>query len=47
MLSEFSAGLAADILRNIEVYAAPALVLHWKNERSTKIGVHYGARVRF
>ncbi len=47
MLTEFSAGLAANIMRNIEVFAAPALVLHWKTERSTKIGVHYGARVRF
>lgn len=47
ILTELSAGLAADVLRNIEVYAAPAFVLHWKTARSTKIGVHYGARVRF
>jgi hypothetical protein len=31
----------------VELYIAPAVLMHLKTETSTKLGIHYGALVRF
>ena len=46
-LAEAGAGVRASIHPHLDVYLVPSLVMHFRSELSTKIGIHYGASVRF
>ncbi|MFZ1731788.1 MAG: hypothetical protein WBQ23_15930 [Bacteroidota bacterium] len=46
-VAELAAGVKAEIIRNLEVYVSPAVLLHLKSDPSSKIGIHYGMNVRF
>jgi hypothetical protein len=47
MLAETAVGINVEVLRDVELYIAPAVLMHLKTETSTKLGIHYGALVRF
>ncbi|MBN1449044.1 MAG: hypothetical protein JXA28_14025 [Bacteroidetes bacterium] len=47
MLGETAFGLRTDIMRDVEIYLAPAAMFHLKSTPSTKLGIHYGTTVRF
>lgn len=46
-VAQFAGGLKSEILRGVDAYLAPAVLLHLRNETSTKLGIHYGMSVRF
>ncbi len=46
-LAQVAAGMKASVIRNVEVYVSPAVLLHLKSAVSTKIGLHYGMSIRF
>jgi hypothetical protein len=46
-LTEISAGIRAAIHPHLSVYLAPSFMVHFQSSASSKIGVHYGAEVRF
>ena len=46
-LLEAAAGVRTTLLRHIDVYVAPAAVMHLRTETSYKLGIHYGLQVRF
>ncbi|MBR9976295.1 MAG: hypothetical protein KFF77_11985, partial [Bacteroidetes bacterium] len=46
-ITQFSGGVKTELLRGVDAYLAPAVLIHMHNETSTKIGIHYGMSVRF
>lgn len=47
MVAETAFGVKSEVFRQVELYLAPALLLHLRSEISTKLGIHYGVMVRF
>jgi hypothetical protein len=45
--AELTAGIRAALLPQIEAYIGPTVFSHFRNDVSTKIGLHYGMTVRF
>jgi len=45
--SEFAAGLRTALFRHVDVYLGPSILAHFRDEISTKVGIHYGMTVRF
>ncbi len=46
-LAEAAFGLQVQVFRQVDLYLAPAALLHLRDETSTKLGIHYGIQVQF
>jgi hypothetical protein len=46
-LAEAAFGLQVQVFRQVDLYVAPAALVHLRKESSTKLGVHYGMQVQF
>ncbi|MCB2205412.1 hypothetical protein KQI65_11750 [bacterium] len=44
---EAAFGARYQVFRNVNVYAAPAVLLHMQSDVSSKFGIHYGVQVAF